>query len=220
MPRGLPASHHSDTMENMDVYRQPRSPIRVACVGDSITYGFRLPRRKQTCYPQVLGRLLGDACRVRNFGVIGAIACKGSIKSYTRTREYRRSLAFRPSIVIVMLGTNDAKPRYWKGTSAFRDAMLRLLTDYQNLPSVPTVACILPPQTYRNRYHIREDIMQTIRDILKSLPFPFVEIPPGYVTIGPDGIHPDVKGADAIAQIAFTTLCKKGGSSAPHSSDV
>mgnify|MGYP002350589410 CR=1 FL=1 len=98
--------------------------------------------------------------------------------------EYRRSLAFRPSIVIVMLGTNDAKPRYWKGTSAFRDAMLRLLTDYQNLPSVPTVACILPPQTYRNRYHIREDIMQTIRDILKSLPFPFVEIPPGYVTIG------------------------------------
>ena len=34
-------------------------PIRVACVGDSITYGAAIKNRAANCYPTVLGKQLG-----------------------------------------------------------------------------------------------------------------------------------------------------------------
>ena len=34
--------------------------LRVACVGDSITFGHGVEDREKNCYPKVLGDLLGD----------------------------------------------------------------------------------------------------------------------------------------------------------------
>ena len=42
--------------------------VRVACVGDSITFGAGVADRKNNAYPVVLGKLLGDGVEVRNFG--------------------------------------------------------------------------------------------------------------------------------------------------------
>ena len=50
----------------------PERKIRVACVGDSITFGARVEDRKINSYPAVLGRLLGARYEVRNFGCSGA----------------------------------------------------------------------------------------------------------------------------------------------------
>ncbi len=34
--------------------------IRVACVGNSVTYGYLLPEREKNCYPQRLQEMLGE----------------------------------------------------------------------------------------------------------------------------------------------------------------
>ena len=51
--------------------------IRVACVGDSITFGDQVKQRTENCYPAVLGRALGDKYDVRNFGACGASGVAG-----------------------------------------------------------------------------------------------------------------------------------------------
>ena len=48
--------------------------IRVACVGNSITYGFGLNDRQTMSYPAQLGGVLGAGYEVRNFGCNGCAA--------------------------------------------------------------------------------------------------------------------------------------------------
>ena len=52
------------------------SITRIACVGDSITYGAAIRDRVKNCYPMVLGGLLGGKYSVRNFGVNGTTLLK------------------------------------------------------------------------------------------------------------------------------------------------
>ena len=52
------------------------SVTRIACVGDSITYGAAIRDRANHCYPKVLGDLLGKGYTVRNYGVNGATLLK------------------------------------------------------------------------------------------------------------------------------------------------
>lgn len=86
------------------------SKIKVACVGDSLTYGDKAYKG----YPVYLQELLGDAYEVRNFGECGAIACdtstytSGTNWCYKHFERYTQSKAWKPDIVIMMLGYNDA----------------------------------------------------------------------------------------------------------------
>ena len=45
--------------------------LRIACAGDSITFGLGLENRKKECYPHQLNLLLGEEFEVRNFGLSG-----------------------------------------------------------------------------------------------------------------------------------------------------
>ncbi|HSV13091.1 MAG TPA: GDSL-type esterase/lipase family protein, partial [Tepidisphaeraceae bacterium] len=84
---------------------------KVACVGDSITYGSRIEDRAHDSYPAQLGRMLGDQYNVRNFGVSGATLLKKGDRPYNKTKEYQPALDFAADIVVIMLGTNDSKPQ-------------------------------------------------------------------------------------------------------------
>ena len=78
---------------------QDGKKIRVACVGDSITYGAAVKDRKTNCYPMVLGRLLGDGYEVRNFGVNGATLLKKGDKPYWNLGAFKKATAFAPHFV-------------------------------------------------------------------------------------------------------------------------
>ncbi len=105
--------------------------IRIACVGDSLTRGdgrhepfnsFLKPSKKHILqkrgnYPLALHALGCEAigrCVVRNFGHGGATASNCSDLPYESTREYKAALKWRPHVVVLMLGTNDAKEGNWE----------------------------------------------------------------------------------------------------------
>jgi hypothetical protein len=88
--------------------------IRVACVGDSITFGAGIKDRKNDNYPVVLGRSLGEMFEVRNFGVSGATLLKAGDFSYWKTPAFKAATNFDPHVVVIKLGTNDTKPQNWK----------------------------------------------------------------------------------------------------------
>jgi len=75
------------------------APIRVACVGDSITQGVHVGREDK--YPSVLGRLLGARYQVRNFGFL----CDFSFCGY---RGGGAPIPDVPARVVVEPATGDA----------------------------------------------------------------------------------------------------------------
>ena len=89
-------------------------PTKVACVGDSITFGSGL-KPGDARYPQVLGTLMGPDFDVRGFGNPGKTAgdYPGQVgRWYGSTKEHKQSLEFKADVYICNLGINDTG-RWW-----------------------------------------------------------------------------------------------------------
>lgn len=84
-----------------------QEPVRVACLGDSITYGARVVTRVHNCYPSQLGARLGPGFEVQNFGVGGATLLRLGDQPYVDREAFREALAWEPDVAVVILGTND-----------------------------------------------------------------------------------------------------------------
>ena len=70
-----------------------KEPVRVACVGDSITYGHGIKDRENDAYPGLLSSLLGEKYDVRNFGVSGSTTMMGFFELYrVRAHDLRHEL--------------------------------------------------------------------------------------------------------------------------------
>lgn len=85
--------------------------VKVACVGDSITFGYGIGK-EETRYPQLLGRMLGEKFEVRNFGNSGKTAGeypsqKHRKQWYGDNVEYTQAQEYQPDIIICNLGIND-----------------------------------------------------------------------------------------------------------------
>ena len=83
-------------------------PIRVACVGDSITQGAGAGAGMS--YPSQLQTLLGEQYKVGNFGVSGRTLMQKGDHPYRKEGKYQQALEMLPQMVVIMLGTNDSKP--------------------------------------------------------------------------------------------------------------
>lgn len=97
--------------------------IQVACVGDSITAGYL-----SSCglnYPNQLRERLGPAFSVTNYGVGGQTMFKPSHlpphdhSSYWSRPEYRAVLNSSADVIVLMLGTNDARSDRWNLSGGF-----------------------------------------------------------------------------------------------------
>ena len=80
---------------------------RVACLGDSITFGARIVDREHASYPARL-QARAPAREVRNFGVGGATLLRRADRPYMETEPWREALAWRPDVAVVVLGLDDA----------------------------------------------------------------------------------------------------------------
>lgn len=121
---------------------------RVACIGDSLTWGFSLPDPRRQSYPALLQERLGEEYEVRNFGCNGAsVRCDADLP-YMETMVYGESRAWNPDIVLLMLGSNDATPWGWDAV-AFRSDYERIVASYRDLPSHPRVILIAPIRIFR-----------------------------------------------------------------------
>jgi len=121
---------------------------RVACIGDSLTWGFSLPDPRRQSYPALLQERLGEDYAVRNFGCNGASVRREADLPYVATLAYGESRAWNPDIVLLMLGSNDATPWDWDA-AAFRRDYERLVASYRELPLQPRVILIAPIRMFR-----------------------------------------------------------------------
>lgn len=136
--------------------------IKVACVGDSITYGFGINNREKNNYPAQLGNMLGDDYIVNNYGYSGRCVQSTADRPYVNESLYPESLAFEPDIVVFMLGSNDSKAFNWNKDNFIKDYKA-LVESYINLSSKPKIYLMAPPPVFevngKVNYNIEKDTM-------------------------------------------------------------
>jgi lysophospholipase L1-like esterase len=192
--------------------QQPKI-IRVACVGDSITYGSRIDNREENSYPAQLQKLLGEGWEVRNFGVSGATLLKNGDKSYRELDAFKDAMAFEPDVVIIKLGTNDSKPQNWQYGSEYVSDYRSLIQEFKNLTSEPKIWICQPLPVFEDHYGITaqvvdDEIVPSIKKIARAEKVKTINLYKaldGKQAMFPDGIHPDAAGAKVMAE----TIAKK-----------
>ncbi len=95
--------------------------LKVACVGDSITFGMGI-RMAENKYPEQLQKLLGDKFEVGRFGNSGKTAAR--VKDgvwYGLQPEHRQALDFKADLYVSNLGINDTNRGVWNTENVFAD---------------------------------------------------------------------------------------------------
>lgn len=194
-----------------------KEPVKVACIGDSITQGSGIPDPGKNAYPGQLQSLLGDQWKVGNFGVSGRTLLKKGDFPYWKEKAYQDALAFAPDVVIIKLGTNDTKPQNWKHEAEFTADYTELVKSFLSLPSKPRVyVCRPAPVIGGGAWGINEknsqEWIKRIDQIAKDLDLGVIDMHAalaGKPQLIPDKVHPNLEGAGVMAATAFEALTGK-----------
>ena len=189
-------------------------PIRVACVGDSITLGAGIQDSQGGRYPSQLAKMLGEKWDVQVFGSGGSTLLKKGDKPYWDQQVFEQALAFKPDVVTIKLGTNDSKPRNWHYQGEFVDNYEEMIHRFQALDPQPIIYLCYPAPAFPGQWGIndqviREEIIPRINTVARKTKAPVIDLYTalrGHGNLFPDQIHPDVEGSRLIAQQMFECL--------------
>lgn len=191
--------------------------IKVACVGNSITYGAGIENRDRDSYPSVLGQMLGRGYEVRNFGFSARTMLIKGDRPYMKEQMFRDALGYNPDIVVVKLGTNDSKSFNWVHKADFQKDMQAMVNAFRAIPSKPRIYLCYPAKAYRLQYDINDSvivhgIIPVIDKVAKANRLPVIDLhtaTSGMEPNFPDKIHPDPLGAHAIAAAVYKAITGK-----------
>ena len=209
----------------------PAEKIKVACIGDSITYGFKLKNRETDAYPAQLQTLLEarfpGKYEVRNFGNSGRGVYLDTMRGKERRGfrfmpEHQAALEWRPDIVICNLGINDMGGEYMKehtGTrprGQFVEEYTALLGDYvkKNPATRFFIWTKFAPLTEKHPSyrHPTSMLMQTdLNEVARRVHATGIDMLEPLrekmdETLAADGVHPDPEGSRTIAEATFKAL--------------
>jgi acyl-CoA thioesterase I len=190
-------------------------PIKVACVGDSITQGSGAGPGK--AYPSQLQEMLGDQWKVGNFGVSGRTLLKKGDFPYWKEKKYQEAMQFLPDVVIIMLGTNDTKPQNFEHEKEFSDDYAELVNSFQGLASEPRIYVCRPcPVPEPGNFKINDKNLQVyikkVNALAKELDLGVIDMHAALVKTPemlPDRVHPNTAGAGEMAKAAAKAILGK-----------
>ena len=198
--------------------------VRVACVGDSITYGYGIADRAHDSYPAQLQKILDGKFpgkyEVRNFGNSGRGIYLDSMRGAEKRgfrwmAEHKAALEWRPEIVVCNLGINDNGEYIKEYTGGrkrgqFVGDYLALLGDYRkaNPRAKLFIWTKFSPLAEGQRFYRSPEPFLMQRDLEEvaarmgavgiDMQEPLREKMDG--VFARDAIHPDVEGARIIAE--------------------
>ena len=188
--------------------------IKVACVGNSITYGYTLPDRETNAYPAKLQKMLGDDYVVGNFGKSGATLLNKGHRPYMQQEEYHKAIDFAGDIVVIHLGINDTDPRDWPNYRDFFIQDYRALIDsfrVANSRCRILIARLTPIADRHLRFESgtrdwHDEIQLAIENIAKYAGVQLIDFHAPlypYPFMLPDAVHPNVEGAEILAKTVY-----------------
>lgn len=208
----------------LSVILSSSKPFKVACIGDSITYGAFLEDRENESYPTVLQNILGPGYEVRNFGLNGRVLLRSGDYPYIQEPMYLEMKAFLPDVVTIMLGTNDSKPHNWTSAENFREDYKTMIREIKALPSHPRIYLCLPLWTDLKKEEgidgelIASEIIPVVKEVASwawadviDTYSPFYGKPELFI----DRLHPSREGDVILAETIHSALSANGDAGKP-----
>lgn len=206
---------------------------RIACIGNSITFGARLTVPETASYPAVLSGLLTNNgyhhYEIKNFGIGGATILRFGTPNLWRILDSLKN--FPPDIVVIKAGTNETvgAPRLnWEHISEFEKdysdyiaAIRKINPDCRIIICSPLDMVLETKDLTQARkddlsgrrpriWELRERIKKiaTKEDVFfLDLTKPFKGKPELMTTL--DGVHPNQDGYHYLATLVFDYMRKK-----------
>ena len=135
--------------------------MAVAGVASYYCHYLTTPRRYP---PNMFAMLNADAAAysVLNFGVNGATMMRTGDNPYWGNQEYADALASSPDIVVIMLGTNDAKTYQWNQTQYTAD-YTDMVKAFAELTPSPDIYLAVPPPLYaEGTYNMSQKVINIV----------------------------------------------------------
>lgn len=199
------------------MYPPPPRPredrIRVAAIGDSNTYGAGVLLRGRTrrSYPAQLGRLLGERYQVLNYGVNRCTLQQEGDWPWDATPFADASVRARPDIVLIMLGTNDARGDNWNA-ERYESELAAFVERFRRHGA--EVHLLTPPVAFTNRGGVsarivEEEVAPIVRRVAGALGVDLIdvfEVTARSTASHPDGIHLDTRSSRIVAETIARAL--------------
>ena len=215
--------------------RQTPKPdaVRVACIGNSITDGHGIELASAYGYPALLQKKLGSGYWVKNFGVSARTLLNKGDHPYMNELAWRDAVAFDPDIVVIKLGTNDSKPQNWQHASEFRSDLEQMLFALRPdlaqpvkqkkgkkkaapAPAArPQIILCTPIPAFKSTWDISDEVITNqiipiLKDAAAKYDLQLLDLHTLYAGDGDkmlsDGIHPDGRGVQRLADIVAGVL--------------
>lgn len=191
--------------------------VKVACVGNSVTYGAGIENREVNAYPAQLQRMLGDGYEVVNFGKSGATLLNKGHRPYCDQEEYKAALDFAGDRIVIHLGLNDTDPRNWPNyRDNFVGDYLALIDSFRKVnPNCRIWICRMTPISHRHPrfksgtrdwYWMEQE---TIEEIARLANIGLIDLQAGLYNrpdLLPDALHPNAEGAGILAKTIYQEL--------------
>lgn len=204
-------------------------PTRVACIGSSTTYGVGLKDREHNSYPAWLGHWMGTNYDVRNFGVSGTTLLYKGNMPYIKQPAHADALAFKPDIIIVLLGGNDSKHpgpgsldtnnvvNNWQYKADFVSNYEVFIADFRRANPAVRIYICYPPPTFPGRWGINDntihhEIIPRIHQVAADTGVHVIDLYDAFVgrkDLFPDTVHPNEIGARLLAADVYTAVMGK-----------
>lgn len=196
---------------------QPK--LRVACIGDSTTWGTHATRADGVTYPDCLAKMGRRRLLVRNFGVGSTTLLRRSGRAWCDTGELERAIDFKPDVLIVMFGVNEIShpallDDFLPDALWLVDQFQRAIPDSAILIATPTPLAPGDEKQPENT-ELATKIIPALRQVAQMKGCRMVEINQAYppsLDYLPDGVHPNAQGNRLIAELVFNAI----NASIPH----
>jgi len=186
--------------------------IRVACMGDSIT------DERYSEYTSDLQNMLGENYTAKSFGIMGATVLFDTYHPYWEEDDFSEAQEFLPDIVVIMLGTNDARPDNFGSIDNFVGDYIKIIKQIQLLGTKPKVFIVKPPPIFENVVELvpenfSEEIIPRIEEVANTLNLEIIDVysvmqnHPEYLI---DGVHPNAEGSTVIATQVYNAIIGSG----------
>lgn len=192
-------------------------PIKVACVGDSITAGVGSKGGPAFTYPGQLGALLGKEYEVKNFGNSGSTLLQKGDKPYDKQKQYQQMLDYKGDIYFILLGTNDSKPQNWKNKDNFKPSADATIDAILAANPKAKIYIGLPIPAYPGNFGIRDTIIKNevipaLKEVASEKHLNVIDLYDPMVGKGalvPDKVHPNSEGYSVMAVAIYKGLTGK-----------
>lgn len=191
-------------------------PVRVVCVGDSITFGAGTTPAER--WSERLQQALGKGYAVYNLGVSSTTLQSTGDCPYADRGQYRTALQIEGDIILLALGTNDSKPQNWKGRALFAREYEEMIRAMRKSNPRAAIYCLLPIPAFPGNYGIsddviREEMVPTIRKVAQKNKCAVIDLYRAMKDKGnlvPDKVHPNGEGHAVMAACIRESIANKG----------